>query len=186
VNGRGPEAAWTGEQVIVWDSAYGSGTHPAEDEADRGYWWAPGDDAWTPLPALPAGSRTQMGSMAWTGTDLVVWGQSTTDDTLGVGARWRPGDDSWRPIASWPHNPVEDPYNGTPGSQTLVATGDGRVLVTGLGGSSALHTDLYDPSADTWSDVGFTVSGFHPTVTVAGEQVLIPDEERPVAGRLPG
>jgi hypothetical protein len=127
-----------------------------------------------------------MGSMAWTGRELVVWGQSTRDDALGVGARWRPGDTSWRPIAGWPHDPVEDPYEGTPGSQTLAATGDGRVLVTGLGGSSELHTDLYDPTSDTWVDLGFTISGYHPSITVTGDLVLIPDEARPIAGRLSG
>ena len=125
--------------------------------------------------------------MAWTGTEIVIWGQSAGDDTLGVGARWRPGDDSWRPIASWPHNPVEDPYDGTPGSQTLAATGDGRVLVTGLDGSSAVYTtDLYDPRSDTWLDLGFTLAGYHPSVTIAGDQVLIPDEDRPIGPRLPG
>jgi hypothetical protein len=123
--------------------------------------------------------------MAWTGSEVVVWGQSTSDETSGVGARWRPGDQAWRPLASWPHDPVEDPYNGTPGSQELAATGDGRVLIVGLDGSVALHTDLYDPRSDTWTDLSFTIDG-HLDVTVAGDLVLIPNEARPIAGRLSG
>ena len=85
LEGRRPEAAWTGGAVVVWDSSYGG---------DRGWTWTPGDDEWSPLPPLPGGSRTQLGSMAWTGRDLVVWGQSTHDESLAVGARWRPGDDA--------------------------------------------------------------------------------------------
>lgn len=186
VRGRSPQAAWTGEQVVVWDSVYGDGVYPeTDDEADRGWAWTPGGEGWERLPSLPPDHRTQLGSMAWTGSEVVVWGQSTSDETSGVGARWRPGDQAWRPLASWPHDPVEDPYNGTPGSQELAATGDGRVLIVGLDGSAALHTDLYDPRSDTWTDLSFTIDG-HLDVTVAGDFVLIPNEARPIAGRLSG
>jgi hypothetical protein len=175
LRGRLPEAAWTGAEVILWDSTYGG---------DRGWRWSPGDDAWRQLPELPPSSRTQLGSMAWTGSELVVWGQSSEDEALGVGARWDLGGGGWRPIAPWPHNPVEDPFNGTPGSQAVVATDDGRVLVTGLSGSSSVHTDLYDPASDTWLDLDFTIDGYHPSITIVGDLALIPDEARPVAGTL--
>jgi hypothetical protein len=187
VHGGHPEAAWTGGSIIVWDPGFGSGVQPDEEVADRGYTWSPGEAAWMPLPTLPPGSRTRMGSMAWTGTDLVVWGQSTADDSLGVGARWRPGDDGWRAMSAHPAGPVEDPFDGTPGSQTLAATDDGRVLVKDLdGGGLSSRADLYDPASDTWHGVDLLLPGYHPSVTVVGDEVLVPDEDQPIAGRLPG
>ncbi len=178
LRGRQPQAAWTGATVILWDSFYGG---------DSGWVWSPGDDEWTAMPPLPDSLHTSFGSMAWTtGTELVVWGQSAADENLAVGARWRPGEpDRWLPIAAWPHNPVENWFEGTPGSQGLAATDDGRVLVKGLDGSAAVHTDLYDPVTDTWEDLGFTLGGFHPTITVSGNKVLIPDEARAIVATIP-
>ena len=185
---RSPEAVWTGSEVVVWDSTYGSGIRGpglAPEVADRGWRWAPGDPEWRPLPELPENARTRMGSMVWTGRELVVWGQSTSDDAIGAGARWRPGDAGWRPISPSPQGPVDDPYNGTPGSQALAATDGGRVLVRGIeGGRLAAGTYLYDPEADTWTNIAIALDGYHPSITVAGDQILVPDEARPIAGTL--
>jgi hypothetical protein len=182
--GRLPESVWTGEDMIVWDSRYGSGSPGADDIADQGWTWRPGADAWTPLPALPSGRRIQLGSIAWTGSDLMVWGQSTSDEALGIGALWRPGTNEWRPVASSPQGPVPDPYNGTPGSQALASNADGRVLVKGLDGSSTATLYLYDPDSDTWTTTRLTVGGFHPLITFVDGTVLIPDSDKPIVGDL--
>jgi hypothetical protein len=184
--GRGPEAVWTGEEVVLWDSVYGSGMPDAGGIADRGWRWAPGDEAWAPLPPLPEGARTQMGSMAWTGTDVVVWGQSTSDEAVGTGARWRPGADEWRPVAPSPQGPVPDPYNGTPGSQALASDLDGRVVVRGIEGGDA-DSDvvyLYDAASDRWTTTPVRVSGFHPSIHLIGGRVFVPDESSPIAGAV--
>jgi hypothetical protein len=186
LRGRSPESAWTGEEMIVWDSLYASGAVPATGGiADQGWSWAPGRDAWTPLPPLPEGSRTQLGSIAWTGSELVVWGQSTRDEATGVGARWRPGADRWQSVSPSPQGPVTDPYNGTPGSQSLAADTDGRVLVKDLdGGQSTGALHVYEPVDDTWNSTDLTIGGFHPLITVIGGRVLVPDQDEPFVGDL--
>jgi hypothetical protein len=182
-----PEAVWTGDEMVVWNPVYGSGRVPPDGAvADQGWRWALGDPAWTPLPDLPEGARTQLGSMGWTGTEVVVWGESTAEDGMGVGARWRPGDDGWRPLAPSPQGQV-DHYDGTPGSQAVVSDPDrGRVLVVGLdpahGGLSPVYA--YDPATDRWAETGAAVPGFHPHLDSAGDRLLAPDEAAPVAGRV--
>lgn len=184
VSGRLPESAWTGEEMIVWDSRYGSGSPGADDIADQGWFWAPGQDSWTPLPPLPSGGRIQLGSIAWTGSDLMVWGQSTSDEALGVGALWRPGSNEWRTTAPSPQGPVPDPFNGTPGSQALAASPDGRVLIKGLDGNTTPTLYLYDPGNDSWDTTGLAVEGFHPQISVVDGRVAVPDSANPIVGNL--
>lgn len=178
--GRQPQAWWTGEQVVVWDPSYTDSTAAP----DRGWVWAPGDDDWTRLPDLPEGFRTQLGGSVWNGTQLVVWGAAAPDDAVGVGARWRPGDDGWRPMAPSPQGQVDDPFNGTPGSQSLAADTDGRVLIKALDGGTTGGTYVYDPSRDTWSPAPLSVDGFAPQVALVNGTVFVPDEAQPVAGRI--
>lgn len=182
---RRPEAVWTGTEVVLWDSRYGSGSRPPDGAvADRGWRWAPGRAAWEPLPDLPPGARTELGGIAWSGDEVVVWGLSTDDGRTGVGARWRPGDDRWRPVAPSPQGPVTW-FEGTPGSQALGSDpAGGRVLVRPLDDDAAdapAPLYAYDPADDEWTDTGLVVAGFHPTFHVADGVVVVPDEAAPVA-----
>lgn len=184
IGGRLPESVWTGEEMIVWDSRYGSGTPGADGIADKGWFWTPSQGAWTPLPPLPSGNRIQLGSIAWTGSDLMAWGQSTSDEALGVGALWRPGSNEWRAVEPSPQGPVPDPYNGTPGSQSLASSTGGRVLVKGLDGATSAGLYLYNPDNDNWTTTGLTVEGFHPLISVVDGIVLVPDSDTPIVGNL--
>ena len=132
---RLPEAVWTGSEVILWDPKYGSGRLPPDDAiADRGWRWTPGSGNWQPLPDLPPGSRTHLGSIGWTGSEVVVWGESTGAAGTGVGARWRPGDNRWTPVTASPQGRV-DPFDGTAGSQSVVSDPEhDRVLIRALQG----------------------------------------------------
>jgi hypothetical protein len=181
---RTPTAIWTGEEVVLWDSRYGPGivAPPTPDVADEGWRWAPGRDEWLPLPPLPEGSRTRLGGMAWTGQEVVVWGQAAADETQGAGARWRPGDDEWRPISASPRGPVADPYNGTPGSQALAPTGDGSVAIRDID-ADLLY--LYDPDTDRWTETRLALEGWNPLFGVYDGRVLVPDEADPILGGLP-
>jgi len=184
---RRPQAVWTGDEVILWDARFGSGRVPPDDAvADRGWRWAPGRDSWAPLPDLPAGSRTSLGSLGWTGTEIVVWGDATGAPGLGVGATWRPDDDGWRPIGPSPQE-VVDPYEGTAGSQTVVADPEGRrVLVRALDDGVAVPPLLvYDVATDTWTVSELEVPGYHPHLTVAAGRLLVPDSAAPVVGSVP-
>jgi hypothetical protein len=187
---RHPGAVWTGDEVILWDARIWAGPLPAPaggEGADRGWRWAPGRDSWTPLPALPTGSRTQLGSLAWTGTEAVVWGDSMDAPGLGVGATWRPGDDRWRPIGPSPQAAF-DAYEGTAGSQTVVVDPDRRRILV-----RALETDgvevppllVYDVATETWTVSDLAVPGYHPPLTVAGGRLLVPDSAAPVVAPVP-
>jgi hypothetical protein len=190
---RRPEAVWTGSEMIVWDARYGSGRHPApvDEVADRGWRWAPGRDHWDALPDLPPGYRIQLGGMGWTGTEIVVWGQSITDETIGVGARWTPGQRQWRPMRASPFGTVEA-FDGTAGSQAVMSDPTHRrVLVRGLQGDAevagnttpALFT--YDPATDNWTATDLRVPGYHPTLTVSGDRLFAPDSDNPLVGAVP-
>jgi hypothetical protein len=194
--GRGLTLVATGAEVVAWvDPGYG----PEDPDHDAGFRWAPGDDAWTPLPDLPEGSRTTQGSAVWTGEDLVVWGMPSGladrlrtpdgagDLVAGIGARWRPGDDTWRPVAASPAAP--SPLGAEPfGSQSLaVDPATGRVLVVPLDlGQGALRpTYLYDAGTDEWSDAGPALGGYAPDLLVTRGTILQPDATTPVAAPLP-
>ena len=183
---RLPSAIWTGSEVILWDARMGSGHVPPDGAvADRGWRWAPGGDAWQPLPDLPSGSRTQLGSIAWTGSEVVVWGESIAEEGVGVGARWRPGDGSWKPMAASPEGRV-DAFDGTPGSQTLVADHENeRVLIRALeGGDVVPPLYIYDPSTDRWTATDLVVPGYHPPLEMANGVLYSPDQDAPIVGSV--
>lgn len=114
---RQPVALWADGQVVLWDTKYGSFSVPDDGTiVDRGWRWAARRSAWEPLPDLPPGLRVEHGSIGWTGTDIVIWGNSTKVEGLGVGARWHPGDSQWRPVRPSPQGPVKA-YDGTTGSK---------------------------------------------------------------------
>lgn len=184
------EAVWTGEEVVVWDARYGTHEYPADGALeDRGWRWAPGRAAWEPLPDLPDGSRVALGSMVWTGDEIVVWGQSTADYGLGVGARWRPGEAAWATVPRSPQ-PRFDDVDGTPGSQSAaVDPASGDVIVRGLFGRDsgpAIPAYRYDPDAGRWSQTGIGLAGHAPAFAVLDGRVVVPDPDAPAIGRLPG
>lgn len=188
---RYPTAVWTGAEVVLWDPRFGTGSLPPDGAvADRGWRWAPGDAAWEPLPDLPPGSRTQLGSIGWSGTEIVVWGDSTQVEGLGVGARWRPGETRWRPMSLSPQGAVQA-YDGTPGSQAMVSDpANGRVLVRALqGDAETLGKEAplfaYNVTTSRWTTTGIIVPGFHPSIGVARDVVLVPDQARAIIGRAP-
>lgn len=95
------------------------------------------DPAWIPLGPLESRGQT---IEVWTGTELIVYGGNTGDETplLRTGAAYDPVAKSWRSIADAPA--------GT-GSLTGVWTGS-QLLV-----SSGTNTSFYDPAVDSWSQV---------------------------------
>lgn len=183
---------WTGSEVVYWAPASFAGPFPSpigRPVADRGWRWAPGRDAWEPLPNLPDGHRTQLASAVWTGSDVVVWGAATGGDSakdIAVGARWRPGDETWKAMAPSPQGAGRG-YVGTAGSQGLaVDRATGLVVVTpiDLGDGATTPTAMvYEPRSDTWV-VTKVVLQYHAGFAVADGQVLVPDATAPIAGRL--
>lgn len=188
LRGRAPDAVWTGDEVVVWDSVHGSGVRPPDGAvADRGWRWSPGDDDWQALPDLPEGHRTELGSMVWSGTEVFVWGRSTEHEGRAVGATWRPDDDGWQPVPDWPGEAVE-PYQGTAGSQAVRADGSGMIAVRGLEGNGLATPPLhvYDTATARWHLTSVAIEGHHPTFAIVRGLLLVPDDSDPYAGWLPG
>lgn len=181
---------WTGAEVVAWRSVYDGRETPesgGEPIADRGWRWAPGASDWTPLPDLPPGSRTTVSKAAWTGEELVVWGLASGAEDVGVGATWRPGDSTWRPMAPSPQGPV-DWYEGTPGSQAVVADAvTGLVIVDPLDGDpDGTPLLTYDPGRDTWAQEDIVADDWSATLVVRDGRVYVPDPSAPVAGDVEG
>src|SRR5512132_13552 len=75
----GPAAVWTGRQLLVWGGhgrIPGAVLRPLRDGAADD----PAGDRWQPLPTAPAGVQGTSAAAAWTGTRMLVWDGSSTDD----------------------------------------------------------------------------------------------------------
>lgn len=180
---RAAESTWTGRELVVWP------------ELGGGLRYDPGANRWEPLPELPDGVGLQRASAVWTGEQLVVWGVDAKERDERRGFRLG-RDDMWRPMAAIPLPPLEV-YEGTPGSQTLVADPEtGRVVVWPahgyeLGGGGVVDEPMiplfsYDPGTDAWERIGVASLGYHPDLRIGGRYLLRPDREDPVVIELPG
>jgi hypothetical protein len=128
-------AVWTGTEVVVFDNGAAAA-------------YRPDTDTWRELPAPPAAVARRPTVMAWTGREVIAWGDLNRSQPAADGAAFDPGADRWRPIATAPQ-----PINQGEG----VWTGDELVVVganldqnnTTDGPTSAI-AQAYDPEADQW------------------------------------
>jgi N-acetylneuraminic acid mutarotase len=108
--------------------------------------WAGIGPGWTQLPPPPFERARSDSTVAWTGSELFVWGGGTDngETVFSNGALYDPSSDRWREIA-------DSPLNGRTEAEA-VWTGS-EVLVFGEAFNSfALLRDgaAYDPASDTW------------------------------------
>lgn len=129
-----PLAVWTGSEMIVW----GGCSREADARATHfndGARYNPQTDTWTSLSTQSAPQARYCASVAWSGSEMLVWGgvddaqASSYDDPrryLGTGARYNPTTDTWAPI----------PTNGAPSPRlaTSVWAGTGLFLFGGYNG----------------------------------------------------
>jgi hypothetical protein len=177
-----PQVAWTGESLVVWSP----GSRPA---GDSGFWYDPATDDWTPLPRVPQANATTLGSMVWTGDEIIVYGLSAIDETRAAGARLSLGDDAWTPLPDPGLRPI-DWFEGTPGSQSLAWNGLGHRLVVwpvhgdeyGTAGPPLLS---FDPDTGRWTQIVLSAGlGYEPDLTAGRGAVYRPDREHPVVAHI--
>jgi hypothetical protein len=185
---------WTGTSLVHWSGGVYAGPFPSEvgsATVDAGWVLDAGDASWRALPELPAGARPQLGTLVWTGQELVVWGAAAggpggTD--VGVGARLRPGAAAWDPLAPSPQGPGEG-FEGTAGSQSLaVDAATGEVVVVPLdltGGTGTRDVLVLDPATGSWTTTDAALGGWAPTIAAVDGMLLVPHPVSPVAARLP-
>src|SRR6185503_18974145 len=100
----------------------------------------PATDTWSNLSSSNAPSARRGHSAVWTGSEVVLWGGSSSGTLLGDGARYDPATDTWTTI---PAAGAPAPRSG----HTAVWTGT-RMIVWGGGSNTG---GLYDPGAGAWS-----------------------------------
>lgn len=109
---RNSDVAWAGDRPIVWPRFFTS---------SPGLSYDPEADTWERLPPVPDDIRPDIGSMVWTGEEVLVWGVAARDQNDATRARYDLDSRTWRPLADDPLPPFEW-FEGTPGSQAAVWT----------------------------------------------------------------
>lgn len=128
-----------GSRLAVWGGNRDAKPGSLGGYVNDGFIFDTTSNSWSKMSGVGAPDARVGHGMAWTGSELFVWGGHGADgEYRGDGALYNPATDTWRPVASL----------GAPSARTLpltVWTGH-RVIVWGTGASGA----SYDPATDTW------------------------------------
>lgn len=125
-----------------------AGPHPP---AGAGTAQALADDHWTTLPEAPISPRNPA-AVAWTGSDMLVWGGTSTNHFNGGqlysdGAAYDPTTNEWTVLPAGPLSARADVASVWTGRAWFIWGGD--IAGSNTSGDGA----LYDPSAGTWKSV---------------------------------
>jgi len=99
-------------------------------------------DTWSPTYAKLLDSRLY-NTTVWTGTEMIVWGGSTTG--LATGDRYNPSTDTWTPTSTGLNVPAPRSFH------TAVWTGTEMIVWGGSFGPYLNTGGRYNPSTDTWA-----------------------------------
>ncbi|HEX7277693.1 MAG TPA: hypothetical protein VF244_10000, partial [Acidimicrobiales bacterium] len=163
----GGARSWTGKELLVWGGGTGftdmlcNGEPCPPSGVVDGVAFDPATNVWramapSPLNVVGAGG-------AWTGSEMVVWGNGRTSGAPAAAAAYDPAHNSWRTL---PAGPVQG-YGAE-----LVAVGSEVYLIT-TGGTSPLAAAL-DPATGTWRVLPDPPAneGFLASAVVGGEVVV--------------
>ena len=138
-------AIWTGTEMIVWGGY--DGTNGGND-LNTGGRYNPSTDSWTATSTSNAPAVRAVHTAVWTGSQMIVWGGSSTSGYLNTGGRYDPDTDSWTATSTTnaPAGRIE---------QTAVWTGSEMIVWGGYfydGSPHYLNTGgRYNPDTDTWA-----------------------------------
>lgn len=159
----GHTAIWTGTEMIVWGGVNTLKTPSSlDDVAFQGLRYRPSDDSWHTVSAPPIAFRKDH-TAVWTGSDMIVWGGISIDDTTyyADGAAYNPVANTWVTL---------DPGFAPPlrAQHTAVWTGTKMLIWGGFNGSSYLNDGyVYNPAASPGSNWAQTGATNEPTARVA-------------------
>ena len=92
-------AVWTGSEMLAW-----GGTIPGASSAyNSGASYSPSTKSWKDLAAAGAPEGRIQHSAVWTGSEMIVWGGSTSATSLaysGSGARYNPTNSTWTSLTA--------------------------------------------------------------------------------------
>jgi N-acetylneuraminic acid mutarotase len=138
--------------MIVWGGAWRAGN--ASLWLDDGAAYDPAGDRWRKISGSPLAGRSEA-FIAWTGSQVLIWGGQRRDSLTGFGDEWTDGAlydptrDTWKPMARWP---LTERFGAR-------AVWTGKRLVVWGGASAAAGNDpppladgaAYDPSNNKWT-----------------------------------
>lgn len=160
--------SWTGSEMIVWGGIWNDGAFHFENSGGR---YDPVTDSWvaTTVQSAPIGREEH--SAVWTGTEMIVWGGTSTTGARQDGGRYNPSTDSWTPTAAT-NSPAERTIH------TAVWTGTQMIVWGGLsvGGSFLQSGGRYFPAADSWLDTavfGAPTARYLHTVLWTGTEMIV-------------
>ena len=107
------------------------------------------DDTWTATTTLNAPEARTTRTAVWTGSEMIMWGGSTSNGALNTGGRYNPALDSW--TATSTSNAPE-----ARGSERSVWTGSELIIWGGFNGSLLNTGGRYDPISDGWTATSTT------------------------------
>jgi N-acetylneuraminic acid mutarotase len=145
-------AVWTGREMIVWGGAWRAGN--ASIWLDDGAAYDPAADRWRKILGSPLAGRSDA-FIAWTGSQVLIWGGQRQDSLTGFGDEWSdgalydPARNTWKPMAGWP---LAERFGAR-------AVWTGKRLIVWGGASASAGKDpppladgaAYDPADDKWT-----------------------------------
>jgi N-acetylneuraminic acid mutarotase len=159
-------SVWTGSDFITWGGTDATNTACV----NTGLRYRPATNVWTPTATTGAPARRCYPRVAWSGTEMLIFGGN---DELGVvadGARYNPVTDTWRSLStSGALSPRANHAGVWTGSQFLIWGGNDARAVFNTGAA-------YDPAADTWTpfSVPLAVVGrFDVSAVWTGTEMII-------------
>ena len=88
--------------------------------------------------------------LAWSGSELLVWGGGASSGGLSSGGRYTPASDAWIPTAEAGAPAARlDAHSAWTGSRLLVWSGISPGVLAGVLGDGA----FFDPATDVWTPV---------------------------------
>lgn len=131
------DVVWTGKIVYAWSGRAAAAYDPTTD-------------TWQELPTPPDGAPSDPLAVAWTGSELIVWGSTTRSSPTAMGVAYDPDRGDWRHL---PEAPITITQGGGiwTGAQLIVygARLDGNnrsTTATSVGAA-------YDPASDDWQEL---------------------------------
>ena len=95
----GHTAVWTGSAMLVW----GGTVLGVSEVYDTGGSYVPSSNSWTEMTAAGAPDGRFQHSAVWTGSEMIVWGGSTSASAFvyaGTGGRYNPVNTTWSAMAT--------------------------------------------------------------------------------------
>ena len=161
---EGLASVWTGKEMFV----FGRVTKRAKDGAVLGRAnvaeaYDPARGAWRRLPSAGPTTSFMSESAAWTGTELLVWGQ-------GIREAFNPLTGRWRRLPGSPYLAVHDGFG--------LVVWTGRELIGwggGCCGDAFSDGVAYSPTTNTWRNLARAplAGSQHPTGAWTGRELIV-------------